>query len=196
MGAVSGILYEKDFNAYKRLLATKKDTLTTKAVFKYWDNIVFTGVTWKESVGDDNDNEDNDDDGYEDLALAIERLDLDPNRDGEDEHGHSTPERAAEIPDIQGDQNRVAAVAMGSIIPDDQCRTRGRKATASAEAPAGALPEDATGDGQNSHPEIRAKAAGKKGAGKGKGRGRGKGKGKEVEVDGDDEWGIKLSYRI
>ena len=45
IGSTSNIEYERDCNDLKRLLVVEADGVTVKAIVKFWDGIVFSGIT-------------------------------------------------------------------------------------------------------------------------------------------------------
>ena len=77
IGSNSGIEYERDCNDLKRLLVVEADGATVKGIVKFWDGIVFSGITSSGPVGNESEgDEDDGNDNFEDLAVAIWEIDL------------------------------------------------------------------------------------------------------------------------
>lgn len=192
IGATSGIEYEKDFNDLKRFLVTEADSGTVKGIIKFWDQIVFSGITSSVPVGDEGDEEDDDDD-FEDLAIAVRELDL--RRDNPTAGPVGQPASFGMIAArIDLDEQPVIAVAATTAAsttagetpadaPERLVRTRRAVAQVTANQPTngdGEVDLDTGGSGGGSGSRG-------KGAGRGRGRGRGKGKGKAKAVVDNSE---------
>ena len=91
-GARSGIDYQKDFNSYREFIQAKANTPYHKALFKFYDDIIFKAQTDNNTVTPNND------DDSSGLEEAFTRLALTPNTStlGQASHSGAHAERHAD----------------------------------------------------------------------------------------------------
>ncbi|KAH9992999.1 hypothetical protein BJV74DRAFT_884542 [Russula compacta] len=135
IGAKSGIEYEKNFNRYKWLLVTKRDTPQVQAIFKFFNKIVFAGVTITKDSGD-NVEESSEDDDFDSIANAFDRLgveDFQNNREGLDSDDNADnnirSEAAAAGPSVEREVPTTVTVTTTTAVTLDENTTAPRAPT-------------------------------------------------------------------
>jgi hypothetical protein len=195
VGGTSKIEYEKDFNTYKRLVVTKWNTDQVKAILKFWNRIVFAGVSFMQDSGGHGDNESSDDSGFDDIANAFDRLDIEgiqsdnevgitPAPDSNENGGNIPHTGNGAGPSTERAAAAVTVTATAAITVDVSTAPAAPRQTRAMAADAGNPTDASDFSGEvTGRRGRRAKATGTAARGSGRGRGRGKGKAKATEEE-------------
>ncbi|KAH9955119.1 hypothetical protein BJV74DRAFT_800210, partial [Russula compacta] len=155
VGTTSGIEYENDFKDLKRFLITKADSSMVQGIIQLWEKTIFAGITSADRGGDEGDEEDDEDLNFENLATAVQELDLRENNIA----GPSTERASLAMATI----DTIIAVAAG---PERPAQTN----QATAEVATNEQNRASEGD-----PKVIEQPSGNSSRGRGKGKGRGPG---------------------